>query len=276
MGEQMKLEDKVIVVTGSTRGIGRAIAEACAQEGGRVVICSRDEGAVKRASEELAQQGFQVSGRTVDVSLLSDVEGLLQHALETWGRVDVWINNAGLSGGYRPLYEVSPEEITEIVDVNLNGTLMACRIVIPYFIEQGGGILINISGKGGRGDASPFMATYAATKAAVTSLTQSLAQEYKDHPISIHSVVPGMVETDFYEEVKTGEGLSATTESLPYVLKALGVPLDEVGRFVAQVAAQEPGKVTGKNYSVLGGFRLMRGIALLMWYRVTGKVKGTA
>lgn len=276
MAEGLRLKDRVIVITGSTRGIGRAIAEACAQEGARVVICSRDEGAVKRATEELAQQGFQVSGRTVNVSLLSDLESLLQHAIETWGRVDVWINNAGLSGGYRRLDEMSPEEITQIVDVNLTGTLMASRVVIPHFLDQGGGILINVSGKGGRGDASPFMATYAATKAAVTSLTKSLAQEYKDHPMSVHSVVPGMVATDFYEEVKTGEGLSATAESLPYVLKALGVPLDEVGRFVADIAAQHPGRVTGKNYSVLGGFRLMRGIALLMWYRVTGKVKGTA
>jgi NAD(P)-dependent dehydrogenase (short-subunit alcohol dehydrogenase family) len=272
----MKLEDKVIVVTGSTRGIGRAIAEACAQEGGRVVICSRDGEAVAQTTGEFERTGFEVSGVAVDVSLLSDLESLLQHALETWGRVDVWINNAGLSGGYRHLDEMSAEEIETIVGVNLNGTLMACRIVIPHFIEQGGGILINISGKGGRGDASPFMATYAATKAAVTSLTKSLAQEYKDHPISIHSVVPGMVATDFYEEVKTGEGLSATTESLPYVLRAMGVPLDEVGRFVADIAAQEPGRVTGKNYSVMGGFRLVRGIALLMWYRVTGKVKGTA
>jgi len=272
----MKLEDNVIVITGSTRGIGRAIAEACAQEGGRVVISSRDEGAVKQTTEEFKQQGFQVSGIGVDVSVPADLEKLLQHAIESWGRVDVWINNAGLSGGYRRLDEMSPEEITKIVDVNLTGTLMACRVVIPHFLGQGGGILINVSGKGGRGASSPFMSAYAATKAAVTSLTKSLAQEYKDHPISIHSVVPGMVATGFYEEVKTGEGLSATTESLPYVLKALGVPLDEVGRFVAQIAAQEPGETTGKNYSVLGGFRLMRGIALLMWYRVTGKVKGTA
>ncbi len=276
LAEELRLKDKVVVITGSTRGIGRAIAEACAEEGARVVICSRDGGAVRQATEDLAQRGFQVSGQTVDVSVPSDLEGLLQHGLETWGRVDVWINNAGLSGGYRHLDEMSLEEIEAIVDVNLTGTLMACRIVIPHFIEQGGGIVVNISGKGGRGDASPFMVTYSATKAAVTSLTKSLAQEYKDQPISIHSVVPGMVATDFYAEVKTGEGLSATTESLPYVLKALGVPLEEVGRFVADVAAQEPGRMTGKNYSVLRGPRLMRGIALLMWYRFTGKVKGTA
>jgi len=272
----MRLKEEVIVVTGSTRGIGRAIAEACGREGARVVICSRDEAAVKLATGELSQQGFEVSGLAVDVSTVSDLEKLLQHAIETWGRVDVWINNAGLSGGYRPLDEMSPEEITNVVDVNLTAVLQACRIVIPHFLQGGGGTLINISGKGGRGDASPFMTTYAATKAAVTSLTKSLAQEYKDRPISIHSVVPGMVETDFYVDVKTGEGLSATAESLPYVLKAIGVPLDEVGRFVVDVAAQRPGRVTGKNYSVLKGLRLMRGIALLMWYRVTGKVKGSA
>lgn len=271
----MKLEDKVIVVTGSTRGIGRAIAEACAQEGGRVVICSRDEAAVKQVSEEFVQRGFDASGVAVDVAVLGDLEKLLHHAIETWGRVDVWINNAGLSGGYRPLDEMSPEEITNIVDVNLTGTLRACRIVIPYFLRQGGGILVNISGKGGRGDAAPFMAAYAATKAAVSSLTKSLAQEYKDQPISIHSVVPGMVATDFYRDVKTSQKLAATSESLPHVLKAMGVPVDVVGRFVAEIAAQEPGRVTGKNYSVLRGSRLLRGIVLLMWYRVTGKVKGT-
>jgi NAD(P)-dependent dehydrogenase (short-subunit alcohol dehydrogenase family) len=271
----MKLKDKVIVITGSTRGIGRSIAEACAKEGAKVVLCSRQESAVKETVETFQQHGFDVSGLTVDISLQSDLERLLQHAVETWGRVDVWINNAGLSGGYRPLQEMSPEEITSIVDVNLTATLQACRIIVPYFIHQGGGIVINISGKGGRGDASPFMTTYAATKAAVTSLTKSLAQENKGHPISIHSVVPGMVATDFYEDVKTSPELAPTTESLPYVLNAFGVPLDVVGRFVAEVAAQEPGKVTGKNYSVLRGSRLMRGIGLMMWYRATGKMKGT-
>jgi NAD(P)-dependent dehydrogenase (short-subunit alcohol dehydrogenase family) len=272
----MGLRGKVIVVTGSTRGIGRAIAQACAEQGGRVVICSRDQAAVERVTEEFAQQGFQVSGIPIDVSRYGDLEKLLRHAIETWGRVDVWVNNAGLSGGYRRLEEVGAEEINRIVEVNLTGTLQASRIVIPHFLEAGGGILINISGKGGRGDASPFMTVYAATKAAVTSLTRSLAQENKGRPLSIHSVVPGMVATDFYADVKTSERAGDTLEGLPYVLKAIGVPAHEVGRLVARLAAQEPGRVTGKTYSVLRGTRLLRGIALLSWYRLTGKIKGTA
>jgi NAD(P)-dependent dehydrogenase (short-subunit alcohol dehydrogenase family) len=270
----VQLKDKIVVITGSTRGIGRAIAEACALEGARVVVCSRDQGAVENAVQELTEQNLQASGVACDVSVPGDVEKLLQHAVETWGRVDAWVNNAGVSGGYRQLEDLSPSEIGHIVDVNLTGTIRACRGVIPHLKRQGGGVLINISGKGGGGDASPFMAVYAATKAAVTSLTKSLAQENKDYPLSIHSVVPGMVATDFFTEVETSERVADTAESLPYVLKAIGVPSDEVGRFVAKVAAQEPGKVTGKNYSVLKGARLARGIARLTWYRMTGKIKG--
>ncbi|MFB0559645.1 MAG: SDR family NAD(P)-dependent oxidoreductase [Candidatus Lokiarchaeia archaeon] len=271
----MKLKDKVIVVTGSTRGIGRGIAEACAKEGARVVICSRKESAVKQTLKMFNKQGFEVSGITVDVSVPGDLEKLLKHAIETWGRVDVWINNAGLSGGLRFFDEMSEEEITSIVDVNLTGMLQACRIVIPHFLQYGGGILINMSGAGGRCEAAPFMTTYAATKAAVTSLTKSLAKEYKDHPISIHSVIPGMVETDFYKDIKVSPKLEAQAQSTPYALKAFSVPLDVVGRFFVKIAAQEPGKVTGKTYRLLGGWRLMRGIGLMMYYRATGKIKAT-
>jgi len=170
---------------------------------------------------------------------------------------------------------MSPEEIITIVNVNLTGMLKACRLIIPYFIQQRGGILINMSGKGGRGETSPFLATYAATKAAVTNLTKSLAQENKAYPLSIHSVVPGMVATDFYKDMKTSSKLATSAKDLPYVLKAFGVPIDVVRRFFVQIAAQEPGKVTGKNYSLLSGWRLIRAIVLLMWYRATRKIKST-
>jgi NAD(P)-dependent dehydrogenase (short-subunit alcohol dehydrogenase family) len=231
---------------------------------------------VRRTTDDLIRQGYEATGIAVDVSRQQDLEKLLQHATDTWGRVDVWVNNAGLSAGYMPLDEMSPEEIAEVVDVNLTGTLKACRIAILHFMEQGGGILINLSGKGGRGDASPFTTVYAATKAAVTSLTKSLALEYKDHPISIHSILPSMVDTELTTDVKTSPKLSDATKTMPYVMKAIGVPVDVVGSFVAQIAAQEPGKVTGKSYSVLKGTRLARGIALLTWYRLTGKIKSEA
>jgi len=270
----MKLSNRVIVITGSTRGIGRAIAGACAGEGARIVICSRDPKAVKRACGDLNKEGHEVSGITVDVSKSGDLEKLLKHAVEAWGRVDVWINNAGLSGGLRYTGDMNRQEIQRIVDVNLTATIDACRLLIPYFVKQGGGIIINMSGKGGRGKASPYLSVYAATKAAVSSLTRSIAKEYRKQPLSIHSVTPGMVETDFYEKVEVSPGLESMAKGVPYALKAFGVPVEKVGRLFVNIAAQEPGRKTGKNYSPLGGLGVMRGIALISWYRLTGKIEG--
>jgi NAD(P)-dependent dehydrogenase (short-subunit alcohol dehydrogenase family) len=270
----MPLEGKVVVVTGSTRGIGRAIAEACARDGARVVVCSRTELAVAAAIQSLTEKGYAVSGVRADVSNAEDLENLLQHTAKTWGRVDVWVNNAGLSGGMRPIDQMPDDEAAALINVNLLGTLRACRIVIPYMIRQGGGVLLNMSGKGGRGDASPFLATYAASKAAVASLTRSIAREYRGHPVSIHSILPGMVATDFFKDIRTTPELEESAGSIPYALNAFGVPVEEVGRKVARIAAQAPGKKTGRDYSLLGRRRMIRGIGLMMYYRATGKVKG--
>lgn len=270
----MRLKDKVIVVTGSTRGIGRAIAGACGQEGARLVVCSRDPAAVARTLKQLQDEGSQVSGLPIDVSRPADLERLLRYADETWGRVDVWVNNAGLSAGLLPLEETSPECIARVVGTNLLGTLYACRLVLPYLVGKGGGVLLNMSGKGGRGDPSPFLTTYAATKAAVISLTQSLAREYKGRPVSIHSILPGMVATDFYEDVQASPRLEGMVRDVPLALRAFGVPVDEVAQRVVELAAQEPGKVTGKNYALLGPWRMMRGGMLMAWYRLTGRLSG--
>jgi NAD(P)-dependent dehydrogenase (short-subunit alcohol dehydrogenase family) len=102
---------------------------------------------------------------------------------------------------------------------------------------------------------------------------KSLAKEYKKYPISIHTVIPGMVATDFYRNIKVGTNQEDNLESIPFVLKAFGVPVEEVGEFFVRVAAQKPGRVTGKTYSLLKGLRLARGIGLIMYYRITGKVK---
>ncbi len=269
---RVKLKDKVIVITGSTRGIGRSIAKACAKEGAKIVISSRSEAAVKQQCDIFKRRGFAVSGIMADVTNKDDLYKLFKHAIETWGRIDVWINNAGISSGMRPLENVSEEEIAAIVNTNLIAVLNACHLVIPYFNHKSG-VLINMTGKGGGGNASPYMTVYAATKAAVTSLTKSLAEENKAYPISIHAVSPGMVETDLIKNSKTSPMLRDHAESIPYVLNAIGLPVDEVGKAFVDIAMQEPGKETGKIYSLVKGLRLLRGIALLIWYRKTGKIK---
>lgn len=269
----MKLKDKVIVVTGGTRGIGRNVAEKCALEGAKVVICSRREKSVWDTINELKKRKLNVTGIRADVSNVHDLKELYEHALNKWGRIDVWINNAGLSGVMKPLDELTPKELNNIIDVNLLGTIEGCRLIIPYF-RTNGGILINMSGMGGRLEPAPYLAPYALTKAAVMSLTKSLAGENRKYPLSIHSVMPGMVETDLIGVVETTPKLEHLLDSIPYVLKAFGVPIDVVGRAFVKIAAQKPGKVTGKNYSLLKGWRLFRGICLISWYRATGKIMG--
>lgn len=268
----MKLENKVIVITGSTRGIGRAIAEACAEEGGKIVICSRNKEAVDKACSTMAQKGIDITGIAADVSQPSDLKKLFDHAITMYKTIDVWINNAGLSGGYRFLHHLNEDEIREIVDVNISGILQACRIVIPYFIENKKGIIINISGKGGRCEASPYMTVYGATKAAVTSLTKSLAKEYRRYPISIHSVIPGMVATDFYRDLKVSPDLAESMKTMSAVLKVFSVPKEKIGKGIVDICAQEPGKKSGNQYFLAGKTRMMKAGLTMMWYRITKKV----
>jgi glucose 1-dehydrogenase len=271
--EEQKLKDQVVVVTGSSRGIGRAIAEACAAAGAHVVISSRGEEAVRRTVSELLAKGYLASGIPCNVTKPAEVERLLQHALETWGRIDVWVNNAGLSGGMRPLEEIPSEEISVIIDTNIKGALEGCRQVMPIFRKQGKGVLINISGLGGKGEPAEFSTVYAASKAAVTSLTRSIAREHKMPGISVFAVIPGMVNTDFFREMKVSPRCAERNEGMPYVLDALALPAPFVGRSVAELAALPPAQTNGRLFNLLRGMRLTRGILKLIRYRRQGKIR---
>jgi NAD(P)-dependent dehydrogenase (short-subunit alcohol dehydrogenase family) len=271
----MRLKDRVMVVTGSTRGIGRAIVEAAAAEGARVVVCAREAEAVRETVAALQSAGCQASGLAIDVTREDELARLLAHARDTWGRVDVWVNNAGASAGRRPLEKLSTSDIDRLIGVNFLAVLRACRLVLPFLARQeGGGMVLNLSGKGGDGRPSSYKAVYAATKAAVVSLSRSLAQEYRGKPVSVHVISPGMVRTSFYDEVFKRPELAAQARSLRYVLDAVGVPAPEVGHLVAEVAAQPPGRATGRQYSALRGARKLRSVMLLAWYRATGKISG--
>jgi len=267
------LGGKTVVITGSSRGIGRSIALAAAAEGANVVVSSRTAAAVQPVVDAITRAGGSASGMACDVTSESDLEALLGHAIERWGHLDVWVNNAGVSEGYRPVDELSPDEMREVVGINLVGTMLACRLVVPYMREHGG-VLINMAGRGYKGDATPHTASYAATKAAVVSFTRSLAAENKDAPVSIHALVPGMVATDFYrDDMPCSPKLEASRGNIALALDAFGVPLDAVGGESVPILAQTPGASTGKVYSLLKGVRTLRGIALMSWWGMSGKMK---
>ena len=269
-----RLAGKVIVITGSTRGIGRAMAESCAAEGATVVVSSRTPATVDATVTAIAATGATVSGVTCDVAIDTDIEALLAHAVRAHDHVDVWVNNAGISLGMRRHIDTTPDEMRAIVDINLIGTMVASRLVVPYFVERGAGVLINVSGRGGRGDAAAFTAAYAATKAAVMVFTKSLAAEHKDDPISVLAFMPGMVDTDFYgETMQVSPDLADVASNIRVVLDAIGTPIEMVGPALVTAACTEPGQDSGRVHSASSGSRSMLGGFKLMWARVTGRMK---
>ncbi len=235
----MSLAEKVVVITGSTRGIGRAIAEECARRGATIVVSSRSPEPVAATTVALAalspHGAAAISGIPADVSRYDDVVALRDHAIATHGRIDVWLNNAGVSNGYRPLDEESPEEIEALIAINLLGHMYSARAVIPYFREHGG-YLMNMCGRGWKGEGPPYTTAYAASKAAIASLTKSLAAENKDCAnVSVNAFVPGMVDTDFYVDITCSPRLEATKGNIRLALDAFGTPLPEVGRRCADL-----------------------------------------
>lgn len=268
----MTLAGKVIVVTGSTRGIGRTIAEECARRGATVVVSSRTADAVQATVIAISERGGIVSGFTADVSRYGDVTALRDHALSTHGRIDVWISNAGISNGYRPLDEEGDDELEKLISINLLGTMYAAKAVIPHFREHGG-YLMNMCGRGWKGEATPYTTAYAASKAAIASLTKSLAAENKDcDNVSINAFVPGMVDTDFYVDIKTSPRLEATKGNVRLALEAFGTPLEEVGTACADLVEARPGVTTGRIYPLLRMGHLIRGGAKMAWWGMTGRL----
>ena len=270
----MSLAEKVVVITGSTRGIGRAIAEECARRGATVVISSRSADAVADGSHR-ALRARRVRSRdcAADVSRYDDVVALRDHALATHGRIDVWLNNAGVSNGYRPMDEECADEIEALIAINLLGHMYGAKAVIPYFREHGG-YLMNMCGRGWKGEGTAYTTAYAASKAAIASLTKSLAAENKDCPnVSVNAFVPGMVDTDFYVDITCSPRLEATKGNIRLALDAFGTPLPEVGTRCADLLEAEPGATTGKVYALLKPGKMMRGGAKMAWWGMTGKMK---
>lgn len=249
----MKLESKVIVITGATGGVGLGTAMVAAREGGTVVICGRQAETVAATVAALKATGARASGIRADVSVPDDLAALLAHAETTWGRIDIWINNAGVGTGTGPLIDLSAEDIARTVATNVTGTAEACRIVIPYLLKQGRGLLCNTAGRGADGSPQGGAAIYSATKAAVLSLTKSLAEENLGQPISIHAISPGLVMSGLHasrlDEKKNPELAAHTRE----VLARFGTPPEKVGEYFVEVAAQEPGRLTGYFYRMSAG-----------------------
>jgi NAD(P)-dependent dehydrogenase (short-subunit alcohol dehydrogenase family) len=223
---------QVIVVTGSTRGIGFGLAQAFAARGCRVVVNGRSEAAVDAALARLGPGGHV--GVAGDISQPTDVQRLWEAAVGLTGRVDIWINNAGLIAPRRNFHEVPFEQVRQLVDVNLLGTMACCQVAIAGMLLQGGGHLYNFEGFGSDGMVRPGLTTYGSTKRALRYFTRSLEREYQGSVVRIGTLSPGIVATDMLSTETRG----LTAEQLAQTRRIYNILGDKVEVVAPWLAGQ--------------------------------------
>ena len=189
---------KTIVVTGSTRGIGYGLSDAFLERGCNVTVSGRSQEAVDRAVAELgAKHGAeQLFGFPCNVTVFDQVQALWDAAIEHWGRVDIWISNAGIAHAQMPLWEQNHAEIAAIVETNILGSMYGAQVAMRGMLEQGSGSIYNMEGLGSGGRRVEGLTAYGTTKAAMTYLTDAMVDEAQGTPVLVGAIQPGMVTTD--------------------------------------------------------------------------------
>ncbi|MCL5265291.1 MAG: SDR family oxidoreductase [Chloroflexi bacterium] len=247
-----KLAGKVAIVTGAGRGIGRAIALAIGGEQARLVVASRTLHEVEETAAALRSMGCQAFAVAADVSNWKSARDLIALAFVQYGGIHILVNNAGVQGPIGPLVQNDVDEWVRTIRVNLIGTFHCCKAAVPYMIQQRCGTIINLSG-GGATAHRPHFSAYAASKAAVVRLTETLAEEVIGYNIRVNAVAPGAVNTRMLDEVLSA-GASAGEKALSQArlqIETGGTPPELASALVVYLASDESDGLTGKVISAL-------------------------
>ena len=243
----MILKDKVAIVTGASRGIGEAIARKFCQEGASVMLCSRSAESVAAIAESLSAEDGNAKSTQADISNKADVAALVDLTLHEFARVDVLVNNAGITRDTL-FMRMKDEDWEAVIQTNLTGTAYCMRAVTRPMMRQRGGRIINISSIIGIvGNAG--QANYAASKAGIIGLTKSVAKEVGSRGITVNAITPGFITTDMTEKISETDQ-QKMLEMIP--TGSFGVPEDvaEAALFLASDAARY---ITGQAIQVDGG-----------------------
>jgi NAD(P)-dependent dehydrogenase (short-subunit alcohol dehydrogenase family) len=207
-----KLSGKVALITGAGHGIGKACALAYAREGASLVLIGRS-GAVSDAAARIRELGRPALPVLADVSKAEDVRAAARSAIQEYGRIDILVNNAGHQGPGAPIWEVDPDAWRQTVDVNLWGTFLFCREVIPSMVARGSGRVINVSSGAGN-HPMPFFSGYSASKAAVTHFTRTIAEELKPFGVTANAVGVRGITRMWRDVLDAGPGGGTTTATI--------------------------------------------------------------
>jgi len=252
-----RLQGRIAVVTGSTRGLGFAIAKAFVREGAHVVVSSRRPEAVDDAVATLGPD--LVEGVVADVTRKEAHEALLATALERFGRLDVWVNNAGLSGTYGPTPAIRDEDFLRVLDTNVRGVYFGSTVASRHFLTHGGGKLINILGRGERGPVANQNA-YASSKTWVRSFTLALARETRGHDVGVFAFNPGLMLTDLVGEVRAVRGYEARLDPFVTILRLWAEDPAVPAEVVVGLASSATDGKTGIARNLLTPRRMLSGL----------------
>ncbi len=235
---------KTVIVTGAGNGIGKEIAALYAEKGANVVLAEIDEEAGKKAADMIKAKGGAAFFVKTDVREEADLFHLMNTAVETYGQIDVLINNAG-KGVFKSLYEISLDEWEDVIHTNLRSVFLASREAAKYMrVNKDGGAIVNIAST--RAIMSePNSETYAASKGGIVALTHALAASLSDERITVNAISPGWIETKDYEKL-------TKTDHEQHFSKRVGKPAD-IARACLYLTAKENDFVTGINLVVDGG-----------------------
>ncbi len=241
----MSLDGRTALVTGAARGIGLAVTERLLADGARVALVDLDAGALKAVAGRL---GDRTAAVVADVTVTADVDRAVTAVQERWGRLDIVVNNAGITGRSYPIGELTDDDWYRVIACDLTSVFLVCRAAIRVMLAAGRGRIINMASIAGK-EGNPTLIPYSAAKAGVIGLTKALAKEVATRGIYVNAVAPAVIHTDLLKQM-TQDTVDMLVAKIP--MGRVGQP-EEVAALVAWLASDECSFSTGAVYDLSGG-----------------------
>ncbi|MDZ4807950.1 MAG: glucose 1-dehydrogenase [Bacteroidota bacterium] len=253
ISSSFELNNKVAVVTGASKGIGKAIARAFGQQGAKVIVVSRKADAVKETADEFRKEGIDATGIAAHMGDPVQIKALVEQTIQTYGGIDILVNNAAINPVFGPILQTDNTVLDKIMGVNVKGPLELCRLSHPYMKERGGGSIINISSIEG---ITPGLGLglYSISKATLIAMTKVLAKEWGVDKIRANVICPGLVQTKFSEAL-TGNEKILKMVLAKQALPQLATPEDIAG-LALFLAAEASSFCTGSIFTADGGYTI--------------------